>query len=179
MIWRFWQFKQIFLTLSNSLTWTFHIKARLHFAARQQLLGICRKINLIPIKKNFLSTIFQFTKTVDEKHASYAAPKITSHYSWRQISGTANLWCDRHFADWIFMPRGILQPVMLKLRRYFRHLPHGKTAFCKGASTLCHAADGENNVDIKAAQLRQDFCMPWHENSIGKMPVSSKVCRAA
>ncbi len=62
----------------------------------------------------------------------------------------------------------------------------------KGASTLCRAtecnkmrpcrvANGENNVDVNAAQLRQGFYMPWHvmrcENLTGKMSVSSKVCR--
>ncbi len=61
----------------------------------------------------------------------------------------------------------------------------------KGASTLCHvaecnkmrpccAANGGNDVDLNAVLLRQGFYMPQktmrHENSIGKMSVSSKVC---
>ncbi len=64
----------------------------------------------------------------------------------------------------------------------------------KCASTLCHTtecnkmqpcrvANGENNVDVNGVQLKQGFCMPQHamrhENSIGKMSVSSKVSRAA
>ncbi len=40
-----------------------------------------------------------------------------------------------------------------------------------------------NNVDINVALLWQSFCMPrhamQHENSIGKMSVSSKVCHMA
>ncbi len=64
----------------------------------------------------------------------------------------------------------------------------------EGASTLCRvaewnkmqpccAANGENNVDDNAAWLRQGFFMLQHamrhENSIGKMLVSSKVCHTA
>ncbi len=64
----------------------------------------------------------------------------------------------------------------------------------KGASTLCrvaecnkirpcHAANSGNNVYVNAVRLRQGFCMLQnairHENSIGKMLVSSKVCHVA
>ncbi len=64
----------------------------------------------------------------------------------------------------------------------------------KGTFTLCRAAEcnkmrpccvanGGNNVDVNAVWLRQSFCMPrhtmQHEKSIGKMLVSSKVCRVA
>ncbi len=47
----------------------------------------------------------------------------------------------------------------------------------------CHAANGENNVDINVARFRQGFYTPchtmWHENSMGKMSVSWRVCHAA
>ncbi len=72
--------------------------------------------------------------------------------------------------------------------------PSSVTLERKGAPTLCSVAEcnkmqpycvanGGNNVNINAARLRQGFYMPqhamWHENSIGKMSVSSKDCCAA
>ncbi len=63
----------------------------------------------------------------------------------------------------------------------------GRASACRGMS--CHkmqpyqVANGENNVDVNAARLRQGFYVQrhamWHENSIGKMSVLLKVYRAA
>ncbi len=47
---------------------------------------------------------------------------------------------------------------------------------------LCCSPNGESNVNTNATRLKQGFCMlrhaVWHENSIGKVSVSSKICRA-
>ncbi len=93
------------------------------------------------LKKNFLPTIFQFTKTVDGKHVlivcpakNYVSPQLMANI------GAANLWWDRHFADQISMLHNILQhaaacrncaeTALHWHQHYFLHLPHSKIMFC-------------------------------------------------
>ncbi len=61
--------------------------------------------------------------------------------------------------------------------------PKGVSTLCRAAECnkmrACHAANGEDNKDVNEARLRQGFCMLWYENLIGKMLISSKVCRTA
>ncbi len=53
------------------------------FTVLQKLLGICCKISHAHIKKEFLANYFPVYKNciMKKTYASYAAPKITSHYS--------------------------------------------------------------------------------------------------
>ncbi len=57
-------------------------------SARQKLLCICRKINLVHIKKEFFGNYVSVYNNCGTRkiYISYAAPKITSSYSWWQIS---------------------------------------------------------------------------------------------
>ncbi len=57
-------------------------------AMRQKLLGVSCKINHIHIKKEFFANYVSLYKNWGMRNtfASYAALKITSHYSWQQIS---------------------------------------------------------------------------------------------
>ncbi len=65
----------------------------------------------------------------------------------------------------------------------YQNEAEGASTLCRAAECRkmwpCHAANGEDNVDVNVVRLRQGFCIPRHENSIDKMSVSSKVCCAA
>ncbi len=47
--------------------------------SRQKLLGICRKLIMSTLKKNFLPTIFQFTKTVEWETCTHHMPHQKLH----------------------------------------------------------------------------------------------------
>ncbi len=115
---------------------------RCGFAIWQKLLGICRKIDHIHIKEEFFTNYISVYKNWGPRntYASYAAPKMTCTLQLTANIGAANLWWYRHFADRIFMLRGILQHAASwgshagatphwRLH-YFQYLPRGEVALC-------------------------------------------------
>ncbi len=109
--------------------------------------------------------LFQFTNTVDKKHVHIVCR--AKNYVPLQLMvniSVANLWWDRHFADWIFTPRSILQlatacrnydeAILYWHPLYFWHLPCGKAALLPCSIVWMHLYIGNSVETLVFASLK-------------------------
>ncbi len=135
------------------------------FAMWQKSLGICRQFDLVHIKRNFFADYFRLQKLQNETSKLC----LIFFYNWLMpfwnplliICRTANLWWDRHFADWIFTPHG--------MPRHAEALPkpccidvHIILAICRMAKQhavawLCSKSCSAYAANLIASTLKKNF----------------------
>ncbi len=84
------------------------------FATRQKLLDICRQFDRVHIKKEFFADYTSGYKNCGTRPVNFIWFFLFNWWMpfWNPlliICHAANIWWDRYFVDWIFMPHGMLQ----------------------------------------------------------------------